>query len=239
MGGTVHAQRTQLLRSLRSHGAVSLHDPGGNFFIARPGSILDHNAMLCLGSFGGSQADAVIVVQLFDGDFSTLGSNIVKALLGAALGHMNNGLLPQLVGSPGNAPAMVAVGGGKEGGLSKISAERLPGEILIGQLRNVLSHFLGDVPGHGKGAAQDLEGIQPEAVTLVLHVHAAKAKALRHAIQLGQGRYSVLGKAFMEGSSGLYVLQSHDGKLRIVTLGHDIFCPFNGLEHHNTSFLYG
>ena len=44
--------------------------------------------------------------------------------------HVDDGLLLQLVGGPSHTPAMVAVCGGKEGGLPEVPAERLAGQLF-------------------------------------------------------------------------------------------------------------
>ena len=134
MGRPVYADLPQLLCGLAGHSSVALHDPAGDLLIAFPGGILDDNALLGLGCLGSRHTHAVIVVYILDGHRCTLGGNAVKAGLAAALGHVDDGLLLQLVGGPSHTPAMVAVCGGKEGGLSEVPAERLAGQVVIGHL---------------------------------------------------------------------------------------------------------
>ena len=106
---------------------------------------------------------------------------------------------------------MVAVGGGEEGGLAEFLAEGLAGEIVIRHLRDVLAHLLGDVPRHGKGAAQHLERIESKAIGFILHVQTRKAQILGHAVQLRQRGDGILGKAAVEKAGLGHAAQGHDG----------------------------
>ena len=144
---------------------------------------------------------------------------------------MYHSLLAQLVGGPGHAAAVVAVGGGEEGGLSEFLAEGLAGEIVVGHVGHVPAHLLGDVARHGEGAAQHLKGVEAEAVALVLDVHAAKTQVLGHTVQLGQGGDGVLGEAAVEGTGLGHVVQGHDGELAVLALGHVVECPADGVFH--------
>ena len=123
MGGTVDAHLAQLVGGLVGHGAVALHDPGGDLLVPLPGGVLHHHAVLGLGGLCGGHADALVVVDVLDGHLGAFLGNVVVAGLAAALGHMYHGLLSQLVGGPGNTTAVVAVGGGEEGGLAELFKE--------------------------------------------------------------------------------------------------------------------
>lgn len=79
--------------------------------------------------------------------------------------------MPQAVGSPRHTAAMVAVCGGKEGGLSKFLLELVAGQVIIAHLVYRFTKLFGDVPGHGKRTAQDFKGIQAKAIGLILDKH--------------------------------------------------------------------
>ena len=83
---------------------------------------------------------------------------------------MDHRLLVQLVCRPGNAPSVVAVGGGEEGGLSEFLPQLVGGENGVGKFGNVPAGFGSNVAGHCKGAAQDLESVESEAVGLILDI---------------------------------------------------------------------
>ena len=83
MAGAVHAHLAELVGGLACHGAVALHDPGGNFLIALPGGILHHHAVLGLGGFGGGHTDAFVVVHILDGDLRALFPDVFKPALAA------------------------------------------------------------------------------------------------------------------------------------------------------------
>ena len=185
MGRPVHTDLAQLIRRFIGHRAVALHDPCGDLLIALPGRVLHHHAVRCLSGFRSRHADTLIVVDLFDGDFGAFLGNVFIPGLAAALGHMDHGFLSQLIGGPCHTPAMVAVGGGEEGGLTELLAEGFTGQVIIGHLADVTVHLLGNVLRHGEGAAQHLECIQSEAIGLVLYKKSAQAQIFGHTVQPG------------------------------------------------------
>ena len=231
VGGTVDAHLPQLLRRLIGHGAVALHDPGGDLLILLPGGILHHHAMLRLSGLRRRHADAVVVVHVLDGHLGALSLDVLVARLTGALGHVDHRPLAQLVGRPGHAPAVIAVSGGEEGGLAELPAELLAGQVVIGHLGDVPSHLPGDVPGHGKGAPQHLEGVEAEAEGLILHEQPSQPQVAGHAVQPGQRRDGVLRKAAVEEPGLCHILQGHDGKLPVVAPGHPVQGPFDGISH--------
>ena len=232
VGGPVHAALAELVGGLVGHGAVALHDPGGDLLVAVPGGVLDDDAVLGLVGLGGGHPDAVVVVDLLDGHLGALFGDVG---LGAALGHMYHGLLAQLVGGPRHAAAMVAVGGGEEGGLAELLAEGLAGQVVVGHLGHVPAHLLGNVLGHGEGAAQHLKGVQAEAVGLILHIHAAQTQVLGHALQLSQGGDGVLGEGAVEEPGLRHVGQGHHIELLVLALGHLVQDPFDLVFHRTVA----
>ena len=187
--------------------------------------------MLRLGGFGSGHADAVVVVDFLDGHLGPFLGNVVKAGLAAALGHVYHGLLAQLIGRPGHAPAMVAIGGGEEGGLAELPAEGLAGQVVIGHLGHVPAHLLGDVAAHGERTPQHLEGVEAEAVGFVFHVEARQAQVFGHAFQPGQGGDGILGEAAVEKAGFRHIGQGHDGKLLVLALGHAVQGPLDRFFH--------
>ena len=144
---------------------------------------------------------------------------------------MDHGLLPQLVGRPGHAPAVVSVGGGEEGGLAELPLQLLAGQVVIGHLRHVAAHLMGDIPGHGKGAAQHLEGVEAEAEGFVLDEQAAQAQILGHAVQPGQRRNGILGEAGVEITGFGYLVERHDGEVLVLAGRHMVVDPFDLFFH--------
>ena len=157
--------------------------------------------------------------------------SVVEAGLAGALGHVDHGLLAQLVGGPRHAPAVVAVGGGEEGGLAELLAEGVAGQVVIGHLGDVPAHLAGDVPGHGEGAAQHLKGVEAEAVGLILHIDPAQPQILGHTVQPGQRGDGVLGEAAVEEAGLGHVAQGHDGQLLVLAFGHVVDRPLDGVFH--------
>ena len=147
---------------------------------------------------------------------------------------MHHRLLAQLVGGPGHPPAMVAVGGGEEDRLAELVLQLLAGQVVVGHLGHVPAQGLSDVVGHGKGAAQHLEGVQPKPVALVLYVQPLQPQLLGHAPQLRQGRLAVLRKALVECPGLGYLVQPHHRQLGVLRLGHAVGGPLD-LIHESTS----
>ena len=177
-----------------------------------------------LGLLGG-KAHAVVVVELLDRDLGALLGDVVKAGLRGTLGHVDHGVLVEAVGSPGHAAAVVAVGGGEEGRVAKVVLELVGGQVVKVAVRNVATGLLGDVAGHGEGAAEDLERVEAKAVALVLHVEAAETKAVGHAGEVGERSHGVLREALVERTGLCDVLQAHDLQVLVLALGHVIGDP--------------
>ena len=231
MGRAVDGHLAELLGSLGGHGAVALHDPGRDLLVALPGGVLHDDATLAGIGLGGGHADALVVVDLLDGHLGALGGDVVKARLRGALGHVHDGLLAELVGGPGNAAAVVAVRGGEERGLAEVLGELVGGEVVERAVGDVLARLVGDVVGHGERSAEHLEGVEAEAVGLVLDAQVAKAQASGLAVEARERRHGVLREALVEGAGLLDVVERHDAQVRIVTLGHVVDGPLNLLAH--------
>ena len=229
--GARDLEGTQLLGGLRGHGAVALHDPARDLLVAIPGGVLHDHAVLGLGGLGGGHAHAVVVVDVLDRDLGALLGDVVEPRLRRALGHVHDGLLVQLVCRPGDAAAVVAVGGREKGGLTEVGAELVAREVVVGHLGDVLAHLLGDVARHGKRAAQHLEGVEAKAVALVLDEEAAEAKSGGHAVKPGERRHRVLGKPPMERLRLADVLEAHDRQVGVVAPRHLVGDPLNLLAH--------
>ena len=67
------------------------------------------------------------------------------------------------------------IGGGEESGLTEFLTEGFAGQVAVIHFGHVPAHLAGDVPGHGEGAAQHLEGVEAEAEGLVLYEQSAQA----------------------------------------------------------------
>ena len=193
--------------------------------------------MLNSVSLSGSNTNALVVVDFLDGDLSVFLGDVVETVLGRALGHVNDSLLAQLVSSPCNAAAVVAVGSGAEGSLAELFLQSGAGQVIVGHLRDVLAQFLCNVLSHCEGAAQNLESVQAEAVALVLDCQEVQAQVLSHLVQLSQRGDAVLGEALVESTCLGNVLQGHDLQLVTSALGHGIQFPFHLGFHTVLSLL--
>ena len=227
MGGTL----LHLLRRLVGHSGIALHNPGGYLLIPLPGGILNHYAVGCPGGLSGGHADTVVVVDLLNGHLSAFPGDVVKAASGTALGHVDYRLLSQPTGRPGHSPAVVAVGGGKEGSLPEFLPEPGAGKVLIGQLRHIPSQLPGDIPGNGEGAPQHLKGVEAEAEGLVLDPQAAQAQPPGHAVQPDQRGGGILGEGAVKSPSPGRIFQGHDPQAAVLTGGQVVQGPFYVVGH--------
>lgn len=105
---------------------------------------------------------------------------------------------------------MVSICCGKEGCLAEFFFQCFGSENVIRKVFYLFSCFFCYVAGHGKGPSEDFKRIQPKSVGLILYVNAVKSQIISHSVQPGQRCFAVLGKAFMEGSGFLYLIQRHD-----------------------------
>ena len=200
VGGALTAVSRKLLACFHCHGSVALHNPGRNLLVAIPGSILNDNASRCLVCFLCSQTHAVIIVHFLNVNLSAFLCNVLQTCLCGALWHMYHSLLSQAVCSPGNAAAVISVCGGEKGGLTELFSQFIGGENAVGQFGHILSCLLCNVAGHGEGAAQHFEGIEAEAVGLILYIDLFHPEISCHVVKLCKGRLAVLRKALMEGA---------------------------------------
>ena len=134
---------------------------------------------------------------------------------------------------------MVAVGGGEERGLAEVLRELVGGQVVERAVGDVLVGLVGDVVGHGEGAAKHLEGVEAEAVALVLDAQVAKAQAGGLAVEAGKRRHGVLREALVEGAGLLDVVERHDAEVRVIALGHVVDGPLNLLAHVTETSLVG
>ena len=170
-----------LTRGFERHGRIALHDPGRILRIAFPGRILYHDPAV-LFSLRICETHCVVVVQVGDGCVRAGFFDVIESFLCRTVRHVHHALVALLRRGPCDASAVVAVGRGHEGELG----------IVAGRL--VLFDALADAVG----SAQRLEGVQAEAVALVLHIKALDAQALRQIRQLGQRGLAVFREGLME-----------------------------------------
>ena len=186
MGGLFYRQLPQLLGGLQGQGGVALHDPPGDVLVPLPGGVLDHDPAVFFRPLVG-QAHSVVIVQFGDGGVGSQGPDVLQPLQGRALGHVDHRLLPQAVGGPGHAPAVVAVGGGDEGDIPQLFPSLLAGHPVVGELADIHPQPPGQVAADGEAAPQHLEGVETEAVAFVLDIDPAQAQFLCQAGKIGQG----------------------------------------------------
>ena len=121
---------------------------------------------------------------------------------------MDNALLPQGVGGPGNTPAVVAVGGGDEGNVSKDFSGFGRGQHIVAGFGQGFSQPPGQIIADGVAAAKNLEGVESEPVGFVLHIDGTDAQHFSSLRQLRQGRGGVHGKTFVKFPDFFRLLQT-------------------------------
>ena len=109
---------------------------------------------------------------------------------------------PQAVSGPGNAPAVVAVGGGDEAQVLDLFVD---GRFLQFGERHVFdgkAQLPGQIVGDAEAAAQPLECVQPEAIAFVFHVQGPDAQFLGQAFQISQRCGGIARDGLMEVPGG-------------------------------------
>jgi len=207
-----------LLQGLLGQGHVALGNPGGDLRVALPGGVLDHHIALFLGQ-GPGHAHGLVVVQLGDRAAGALGPDALHARGRGALGHEDDGLVAQLPGRPGQAPAVVAVGGGDEGHIPDLLAGLGRAQLVARDLRHVAAQPGGEEPAHGIGSAQDLEGLEAVAGGLVLDQEVLEAEFRGQARQRREGGGLVLLERRMEAAHGSGAGGGEGGKVRALADG--------------------
>lgn len=189
----------QLLRRLQRHGQIALHDPQRDLLVARPGSVL-HQRPAVLRSGIAGQRHGIVVIEFRNRRVGACPADVLEALGGAALGHVNDATLFQLGGRPGHAAAVVAVGGGDEGGTVDLRQHFGAGQLREGQRIGIEPEPFGDAAAEAVAAAEHFESVEAEAMAFVLDAQRRDAQFARQMRQVGQRRGGVLGKAAVEGA---------------------------------------
>jgi hypothetical protein len=105
------------------------------------------------------------------------------------------------MGGPGDAAAVIAVGGGDEDHVLRLLPHLGRGEQGEIRLVGVEAQLLTDHLAHGEDAAEALEGVEAElgeALRFVLDVDAPDAQLLRKAAERDEGRGTVKGQRPVE-----------------------------------------
>ena len=201
VGGFACADGFHLLDSLMAQCGIALDDQLGDLFIAFPCGILDQMPAVFSGQLGG-QLNGIIIVHL--GDDAVLGADAldgINAALGRTLGHIDIGLAAVLVGSPCNAAAVVAVGGGDKDHVLGLFTDLGAVEHLVGCGFGIEAQLAADDLTDSEDAAHALEGIEAEllkALGLVLDINAADAQGLAQVLQADQRGGTIEGDRLVE-----------------------------------------
>ena len=227
MGRSVASVLVKLIVRLHRHRSVSLHDPCRDLFVALPGSILNHNAALCLHRHVVCHADTFVVVDFLDRSHCVFSKNIVQSRLRRSFRHQYNGFLSKLVGCPRNAASVVSVRSGKESCLTEFFSELIGCQDIVRKLRNIFSRLLCDVACHCKRSAEHFKGIQTEAVRFIFDINLAKPEKISHLVELRKRRHAVLREALVKCAGFCNFIKRHNFQIRIFCFRHVIDCPFD------------
>ena len=143
---------------------------------------------------------------------------------------MYDGLLPQAVGRPGDAAAVVAVGGGEEGRLAEFVAQLLRGQVFIGHLGDIASELLRDVARHCERAAEHLEGVESKAVRFILDEQPAQPELRSHVVEPCERRDGILWETAVEFAGLGDILKRHHAKLPVAAFRNAVGGPFDLLH---------
>ncbi len=157
VGGLFDAHGLHLLDRFVGQGGIALHDPGRDLGVTLPGGVLHYVPATLLGHLHG-QAHGVVVVHVGDDALGPQRQDVVHPLLGRALWHVDHRMLTHLLGGPGDAATVVAVGGGGEGHrLLDGALDEIEGEILY---RHPV--FFTEQVGDGVDAPSILKALRPK-----------------------------------------------------------------------------
>ena len=187
----------KLTGCLCRHGGIAFHDPAGNFFITFPGGVLDKYPAKSIRVFFGFP-DRIVIIQFRDGGIGAQRLYISKSFRGTALRHVDNTFLSQTIGCPGDAAAVVSVGGGHKGKRTELFPDLAGNQLLIGQFFQADTELFCDVIADGMTSAEYLEGIQTKTVTFVLHMNRGNAMRFRQSIKSDQRGLPVFRKTAVE-----------------------------------------
>ena len=168
---------------------------------------MDQNPAVLVFPFFG-QADCIVVIQLCDRGIRAKGPNVIQSLLCASLRHVNDTLLTQAVGSPGNAASVVAVRCRHEGDLTDLLFDFRTDQLLIRKFGDVHAQLFGDVIADGVASAEHLESIQTETIALILHMDGGDAQFFCQSTKICQRSLLILGKALVEAAGLLCALRA-------------------------------
>ena len=198
----------------RLHGkrGIALDDPCRDVLIAVPRRVLHHDPAV-FASHLPREAHRVVVIEIRDAGFRAVAADILQPRRIGPLGHVDDGLLAELLRRPRYRPAVVAVRGGYEGNGPEPLAHGGGTEIGGRQIVNGFSEPFRKVTAHRIGSAKHLEGIEPETFRFVLGPDVPEAERGGQIRQRDERRGRVLRETGMEtpGAPGLGGIQYIQG----------------------------
>lgn len=162
VGRTSNAHCRHLLYRFIGEGGVTLHNPGRDFGITFPGGVLYHFPAVLPGGLH-REAYGIVIVHLGDDTPGAKPQDGINALLGRTFGHIDDGILSQLLCRPRHAASVVTVGGGGKGHLFFDAGF----EGCEGKCVDIQVIFFAQQLCDSVGAAQHFECVQTETLRLV------------------------------------------------------------------------
>ena len=187
----------KLMCYLCRHGSIAFHDPAGNLFITVPGGVLDKYPAKSIRVFFGFP-DRIVIIQFCDGGIGAQCLYISQSFHGTSLRHIDDASLPQTIGCPSDAAAVVSIGGGHKGKRTELFPDLAGNQLLIGQFFQADTELFCNVIADGVTPAEYLEGIQAKAVTLILYKNRGNPKCFRQSIKGYQRGFPVFRKTAVE-----------------------------------------
>ena len=153
-----------------------------HILIAFPRCILHHDAA-AFSSYFSCHAHSIVIIDIRNIGFGTKRFDSLQTRKLCSLRHQHDSFLLQTAGSPGNASAMIAVGSSNKDQLAQLLFYLRCHKLVIGKLFHRKLQTLGKLTGNSVAAAQNLEGIQAEAIAFILNINILNTKKLGQIFQ--------------------------------------------------------
>ncbi len=191
MGGSFYPHTCKLFLCFQQHCGITLHDPGGNFCITGPGCVGD-NVPAIFSCINCDLAYCIVIVAVNNSYIGAKHLDCIDSGLACVAVNIDVALVSKHAAGPGNAPAVVAIGGRGKGKGSCHIMTFLADEELVGQLFIAHAEFFLHEAVDCKRATHYFETVEHQSLRLIFYIDAFHTK---HLGQMREGYQGSLAKA--------------------------------------------